>query len=393
MNPRSLLVACCTLALVAAHAAAAAPWAQASPGHTAEADIAGEDVVRTASTGAPHLAYTYEIGSRGRVHTDPGRFAADVGNVLQDARGWTLGGSIEFVPVSSGGDLNIVLASPQAIDDAHEVCSPRYSCRVGDDVLINDENWRNPPWGGAGPTWLYRQYLVGHEVGHYLGFDDLRQCPTPGAPAPLMLQQSIDLDGCEPNGWPLDSERDTLAERLDVPAYPWIFPDVLVHHTHRDEIHLIVEEGVARGGSDGYYRPEREITRGQMATLLSEALGLSVGDDPPFDDVDGDHPHAPGIAAVAEADIVSGYGDGTYRSSASVTRAQMATMLSSGFGLDAQGNPPFADVDREHLHAEGIAAVAEHDVAYGYEDGTFRPEEPVTRGHMASFITRAHPNM
>lgn len=392
MDLRSLLVVCCTLALVVTHAAAPS-WAEANAEYPPEADTAGEDVVRTASTGAPHVTYTYEMSSRGNVHTDSGSFATDVRNVLQDARSWTLGGSIEFVPVASGGDLNIVLASPQAVDDAHEVCSPRYSCRVGDDVLINDENWRNPPWGAAAPTWLYRQYLIGHEVGHYLGFDDLRECPTPGAPAPLMLQQSIDLDGCEPNAWPLDSERDTLAGRLDVPVYPWIFPDVLVHRTHRDEIHLIVEEGIARGGSDGYFRPEREITRGQMATLLSAALGLSASDDPPFDDVDGDHPHAQGIAAVAEADIVSGHGDGTYRPSASVSRAQMATMLSGGFGLEAQGDPPFDDVDSDHLHAEGIAAVAEHDVAYGYEDGTFRPAERVTRGHMASFITRAHPDM
>jgi hypothetical protein len=64
--------------------------------------------------------------------------------------------------------------------------------------------------------------LVNHEVGHLLGqHHPARQCPQPGKPAPVMAQQSSELNGCLPNAWPLPWEIDCAArheERL-APGY------------------------------------------------------------------------------------------------------------------------------------------------------------------------------
>jgi hypothetical protein len=54
----------------------------------------------------------------------------------------------------------------------------------------------------------YRRYLVLHECGHALGLGH-QKC-RPGSPAPIMLQHSLGLKGCDPNLWPLASEKEFL---------------------------------------------------------------------------------------------------------------------------------------------------------------------------------------
>jgi hypothetical protein len=356
-------------------------------------DPAGDAVV--ADIEAPQRTVTYEVHTRGSVQADRAEFAAIARDILSDARGWTLGGSIEFVPVADGGDFHLVLASPQAVDDAHEVCSPAYSCRVGDDVLINDRNWRESTAAfrdAGGPLWLYRQYLINHEVGHVLGFGHF-DCGGAGEPAPVMQQQSISLDGCEPNGWPLDWEREELADELGVPTYTWTFTDVLYGDTHRHDIHLVTDEGLAEGYDDGTFRPDDAVRRDQMATFLARAMHATTDAEPPYGDVRPDQAHATAIAAISEYEVAQGYGDGTFRPGEVVTRAQMASFLTRAYRLEADRPPPYDDVDADGTHAEPIAAVTEAGIAAGYDDGTFRPAEPVTRAQMAAFLARAEASL
>lgn len=340
----------------------------------------------------PHRTFAYEVTTAGQVGTDLDAFAADVEAILSDARGWTLGGSLAFAPVTSDGELTIVLASPQAVEDAAPVCSRHYSCRVGDRVYINDRNWREatPAWNEQGaPLWLYREYLIDHEVGHYLG-EGHRECGEQGTSAPVMQQQSISLDGCDPNGWPLEFERDRVADRFDAPVYAWVFRDVLASHPHRDAIHEAAAAEVVRGYDDGAFRPARDVTRAQLASYVARALDLEAEGPPPFDDVAADAVHADAIAAAAEAAIVTGYGDGTFRPERGTSRAQMASVLARAYDLEAEADaPPFDDVPDHHPHAEGITAVAEAGVAVGYDDGTYRPAGTVTRAQLASFLHRA----
>jgi hypothetical protein len=143
-------------------------------------------------------------------------FAAQAQAAFDDPLGWRSAG-VGFDRVSEGGDFTLWLATPDQMTAFAEGCSPEYSCRVGRDVIINQERWLK----GALPGALdgidlgeYRAMVINHEVGHWLGHDHTG-CPGPGQPAPLMMQQSKGLDGCLANRYPLASERSAPALGLE----------------------------------------------------------------------------------------------------------------------------------------------------------------------------------
>jgi hypothetical protein len=172
----------------------------------------------------------------------------------------------------------------------------------------------------------------------------------------------------------------TLTESIDN-----AFTDI-TGNVHEAAILWVAGEGIATGFGDGRFGPNDDVTRGQMATFLSRALDLPPG-TATFTDIDG-NTHADAIRAVAEAGISEGRGDGTFGPDEPVTRGQMATFLTRALDL-APGAATFPDVDPENVHAPGISAVAEAGITSGFADGTFGPSNPVTRGQMATFLFNA----
>lgn len=170
---------------------------------------------------AARVTYTYWLGTDGEPRGDLDRVAAVTRSTLEDDRGWSLDGSIAFVAVRQHdrADVRVWLTEADRVGEKAPACSDTYSCTVGDDVYLNDDNWQDatPSWDHR-PIDDYRPYLVNHELGHWLGLDhhnDSDRCAEDGA-APVMMQQSIDTFGCETNVWPLPFERDRVRD-LHVP--------------------------------------------------------------------------------------------------------------------------------------------------------------------------------
>jgi predicted Zn-dependent protease len=67
--------------------------------------------------------------------------------------------------------------------------------------VINLARWLDAVPDYEGDVATYRQYVVNHEVGHFLG-NSHEQCPGQGELAPVMQQQTLGLDGCVKNPWP-----------------------------------------------------------------------------------------------------------------------------------------------------------------------------------------------
>ena len=165
--------------------------------------------------------YNYVLQRRGVPKSEMKQFAAVAKQTFADVRGWSLRWNIHYRRVQSGGDFNLVLASPSSVAAASPVCSALWSCRAGSQVLINIDRWQ-----GTTPTWTksrgeYRSYVINHEVGHWLGMGHA-YCSLPGAAAPVMQQQSKGNQGCRFNLWPLDGELARAGQLHGLPS--WSLP-------------------------------------------------------------------------------------------------------------------------------------------------------------------------
>jgi len=166
----------------------------------------GTFAVAPAPPGAdPGAAVRFTVEVEHGLPFRPAEAARVVEATLADDRGWTgrLGTTFARVGADAERDLRVLLTTPATTDG---LCAPletrgRVSCRNGDLVVLNAVRWAEGIPDYAGAVADYRRYVVNHEVGHALGQAHV-ECPEPGAPAPVMQQQTYGLDGCRRNVWP-----------------------------------------------------------------------------------------------------------------------------------------------------------------------------------------------
>lgn len=142
------------------------------------------------------------------IPVDGATFAAEVMAILNDPRGWGPVDGVSFArtDLDAEADIVLTLASPATTEAlCGELPTNGYtSCGRGRPVNINGARWVEgaAAFTTAGGTLEeYRVYVINHEVGHSLGHWHER-CPAPGAIAPVMLQQTLSVGRCTPNGWP-----------------------------------------------------------------------------------------------------------------------------------------------------------------------------------------------
>lgn len=170
------------------------------------AAAAAQQAAASAKRSVATITVGYDVATRGAVSASLAEFKLLANQTLNDSRGWARM-NVRFVEVASGGQFSLILATAAEVG-AVPGCGSDYSCRSGRSVLINQDRWNGATtgWNSAGGSLRdYRHMVVNHEVGHWLGHGH-SQCGGQGQPAPVMQQQSISLQGCSFNPWPLASE-------------------------------------------------------------------------------------------------------------------------------------------------------------------------------------------
>ncbi|MFJ7737346.1 S-layer homology domain-containing protein [Lysinibacillus sp. NPDC097287] len=169
------------------------------------------------------------------------------------------------------------------------------------------------------------------------------------------------------------------------------FVDVSESNSHYAAIMELASRGIIQGYKDCTYAPEKQVTRGQAAKMIAGILGLATGNgaNVGFRDVSPQNEYAGAIAALKQAGIIDGYGDGTFRPNESIKRNHMAKIITRALGLQGSGSVELPFTDLQSDYKEAISALFEYGITTGTTATTFGGEAFVTRGQLASFIIRA----
>jgi hypothetical protein len=170
-----------------------------------------------------------------------------------------------------------------------------------------------------------------------------------------------------------------------------VFRDLPKTYTFYDDVKYLTEKNIISGYPDGSFGATDSVTRQQAAIMIGRALKLN--EEPrntKFIDVNAKITGSGYIASAVDKGIITGFPDNTYRPGEPVTRAQMAIFLDRAFQLeDSNQTNRFVDVSPGMKAYQAILNVHASGIAFGYEDGKYRPELPVTRGQFAAFLARA----
>lgn len=167
------------------------------------------------------------------------------------------------------------------------------------------------------------------------------------------------------------------------------FQDVKTSHPFYEHINYLHDEGIVNGVEADQYMPSNFVTRSQAALMVARAMDFDLtGKKTIFTDVGADHHASGAIQSAADAGIINGYPDGTFKPNNIVTRGQMVSFIARAFKMKDEALP-FADVPLNSSAYSDIRKATAFGVVSGYENGEFRPNDSVTRAHFAGFLARA----
>lgn len=171
---------------------------------------------------------------------------------------------------------------------------------------------------------------------------------------------------------------------------------------YRDYIETAAGLGIIAGYPDNTFRPNADVTRGQFVTFLWRLCGEpEQAGSLSFPDVNSASPYYKAILWAAENGITAGYGDGTFKPNKSITRAEMAT-FAFRFLIDPSKVTPelaselyapvgFMDENTiANVFKNPVNAMANLGIIAGFNDGCFRPNQTANRGQAAAIILRVY---
>jgi len=158
------------------------------------------------------------------------------------------------------------------------------------------------------------------------------------------------------------------------------------------QIAYLADKQLIFGFEGNTFRPDQKITRAEAVAIMGRATGLNGEQRKTvFRDVNPSSFASGYIQSALESGLLSGFPDATFRPSQPVTRGEMALLLQRAFKLQANTGQksPFTDMTPNVSSYEAALALTQSGVTKGYPDGTFKPQETMTRATYSVFLANA----
>ena len=210
------------------------------------------------------------------------------------------------------------------------------------------------------------------------------------------LTNAVSVTGKTTDGTEIPTPDEDTEKTPVNPYHPPIRPPV-----DPDKPELNTEDHYAYivGYEDGSVQPEGDITRAEVATiffrlLTDESRNEYWSQTNPYSDVSADDWFNNAVSTLTNAGVLDGYEDGTFKPNGNITRAEFATITARFFEATYDGENLFPDIEG-HWAQDYINEAANAGIVNGYEDGTFRPQQYITRAEAVTMVNRTierHPD-
>lgn len=155
------------------------------------------------------------------------------------------------------------------------------------------------------------------------------------------------------------------------------------------EIEALGKKEIVLGYAKSYFKPDEMMTRADAAGLIAAYFDFNMNDrKKTFQDVPSDHWAVGAVNALVKENMID-TNSKQFQPDEPLTREQLAIWFAEAWKLKRGADVPFTDVKETDAAYDAIEKLVASGIANGYEDGTFRPKETVTRAQFAIFFYRA----
>lgn len=163
------------------------------------------------------------------------------------------------------------------------------------------------------------------------------------------------------------------------------------NHWAEDDIKQLIKDGKIEGYDDGRFRPDRNITRAEFIKIVNNVFEYEGSEEILFKDVKKSDWFYEDVRKAVASGYIGGYDDNTMRPNRPITREEASKIVAIACGLDyelSDSAMDFKDIDEIGSWSMNyIGVLKDKDYMAGYDDGTFKAKNQITRAETAKLLS------